>query len=85
VDTVRQVVELSPTDVEPPPPFGTRVRVEYLLGMGHVGDAFAVLLDIQRVLSAEELVAATGLANQGPAGAPGGPGAPGEGAAPSEL
>jgi purine-binding chemotaxis protein CheW len=60
-DVVKDVVDLGPGDVEPPPPFGTRVQVEYVLGMGKLESRLAVLLDIQRVLSAAELLAATSL------------------------
>jgi purine-binding chemotaxis protein CheW len=58
VDAVRQVVELLPGDVEPLPSFGTPVRIEYLLGMAKlkVDDGFALLLDLDRVLSTEELL-----------------------------
>jgi purine-binding chemotaxis protein CheW len=56
VDSVRQVVELLPGDIEPPPGFGTPVRVEFLLGLGKLGDGFTLLLDLDRVLSAEELL-----------------------------
>jgi purine-binding chemotaxis protein CheW len=58
-DAVSQVVEFSENDVEPPPPFGTRVRVEYLLGMGVMGKKFCLILDIDKVLSADELLAVT--------------------------
>jgi purine-binding chemotaxis protein CheW len=57
VDEVSQVMELQPGDVEPPPPFGTRVRVEYLVGMVKKGERFALLLDVDRVLSNQELEA----------------------------
>jgi len=53
-DQVREVLELGAEDIEPTPAFGTRVRVEYLKGMGKVGDGFALLLDLDRVLSADE-------------------------------
>ena len=53
-DAVSEVLELAPGDVEPPPPFGTRVRADFLLGMGKVGRGFVLLLDIDRVLSAGE-------------------------------
>ncbi|BDG04251.1 chemotaxis protein CheW [Anaeromyxobacter oryzae] len=53
-DAVREVIELGPDDVEPPPTFGTQVRVDYLLGMGKVGKRFVLLLDIDRVISADE-------------------------------
>lgn len=50
-DAVNQVIELSPETIEPPPAFGSRVRVEYLVGMGKV-DArkFVLILDIDRLL-----------------------------------
>src|ERR1700693_3991678 len=33
-DAVNQVIDLSPKDIEAAPAFGTRVRLEYLFGMG---------------------------------------------------
>jgi purine-binding chemotaxis protein CheW len=53
-DTVSQVMDLSPADIEPPPSFGTRIRGEHLLGMARHGNRFALLLDIDRVLSHDE-------------------------------
>ena len=64
VDAVSQVLELSPADIEPPPPFGTSVRADYLLGLGTFGDRFVLLLDIDRVLSAAELLKAASLESQ---------------------
>jgi purine-binding chemotaxis protein CheW len=58
-DTVSQVVELGPAEIEAPPSFGTRVRVDYLLGVGKLGDKLALLLDIDRVLSADEVLSLT--------------------------
>jgi len=58
-DSVNQVVDFTAKDIETPPPFGTRVRIEYLLGMGAMGKKFCLILDIDKVLSAEELVAAS--------------------------
>ena len=57
-DAVSQVIELAAEDIEPPPPFGTRMRVDYLMGMGKLGRGFVLILDIDRVLSAAELLAA---------------------------
>jgi purine-binding chemotaxis protein CheW len=64
VDTVSQVLELSLADIVPPPAFGTSVRVDYLLGLGKFGDRFVLLLDIDRVLSAAELLKAASLESQ---------------------
>ena len=58
-DSVSQVIELSDGDIEEPPPFGTRVKIEYLLGMGPLGKKFCLILDIDKVLSADEILAVT--------------------------
>ncbi len=53
-DSVSEVVELSPSDVEPVPSFGTGVRAGDLLGMGKLGKGFVLLLDLDRALAAPE-------------------------------
>jgi len=58
-DAVSQVLELAAAEIEPPPSFGTPVRVDYLHGLGRLGDRFVLLLDIDRLLSAAELLQAT--------------------------
>jgi len=58
-DSVSQVVELGAADIEPPPSFGSRLAVDYLAGMGKAGPKFILLLDIDRVLSPAELLAAS--------------------------
>ena len=58
-DSVSQVMDLSADEIEKTPPFGTRVKTEYLLGMGALGRKFCLILDIDKVLSAEELLAVT--------------------------
>jgi len=55
-DAVNQVIDLAPKDIEEPPAFGTRVRLEYLLGMGKLGKKFALILNIDSVLSNVELL-----------------------------
>lgn len=55
-DSVRQVIDLKPEDIEVPPSFGTRVTVDYLLGMARSGKKFCLLLDTDKVLSTEELL-----------------------------
>ena len=57
--SVHQVVELGPDQIQPPPSFGPRVRVDCIEGMGQNGSAFVVLLDIDRVLSSTEILAAS--------------------------
>jgi purine-binding chemotaxis protein CheW len=55
-DSVNQVIDLKPDDIEPTPSFGTRIRVDYLIGMGKVENKFVLILDIDQVLSANELL-----------------------------
>jgi len=61
-DDVKQVIDLAADDIEPPPSFGTKIDLTYLLGMGDLGDRFALILDIDRVLTALELIAASNVA-----------------------
>lgn len=55
-DAVRQVIDLKPQDIEVPPTFGTRVKVDYLLGMARSGKKFCLILDTEKVLSTDELL-----------------------------
>lgn len=55
-DSVRQVIDLKPEDVEHPPTFGTRVKVDYLLGMARSGKKFCLILNTEKVLSTDELL-----------------------------
>jgi purine-binding chemotaxis protein CheW len=55
-DSVRQVIDLKPQEIEEPPTFGTRIKVDYLLGMARSGKKFCLLLDTEKVLSADELL-----------------------------
>jgi len=54
-EAVGQVLALAADDISPPPSFGTPIRVEFLRGMGKVGKKFALLLDVERLLTYEEL------------------------------
>jgi purine-binding chemotaxis protein CheW len=53
-DGVTEVVELGPEDIEAPPPFGSRIQLPFLTGMGKVGQTFVLLIDLDRVLAADE-------------------------------
>jgi len=56
-DSVSQVMDFSADDIEAPPPFGTRVKIEYLLGMGRMGRKFCLILDVDKVLGRDEFLA----------------------------
>jgi purine-binding chemotaxis protein CheW len=55
-DSVSQVMDLTSDDIREVPEFGTRVQVSYLLGMAQLGKKFALLLDVDKVLSTDELL-----------------------------
>ncbi|WP_246317770.1 chemotaxis protein CheW [Desulfoluna butyratoxydans] len=63
-DSVREVLDLEPDQIEPAPRIGTRLKTEFIKGMGKKNDEFIIILDIDRVFSADELsgVQETGLA-----------------------
>ncbi len=60
-DSVREVLDLEPSQIEPPPRIGTRLNTEFIKGMGNLDDRFVIILDINRVFSAEELALVQGL------------------------
>lgn len=55
VDAVNAVLDILDADIEPPPSFGTKVRAEFISGMGKLGEKFVIVLDIDKVLSVDEL------------------------------
>ncbi|MCF6148202.1 MAG: chemotaxis protein CheW [Candidatus Kuenenia sp.] len=55
VDSVREVLELEPGQIEPAPRIGTRLKTEFILGMGKREEQFIIILDINKVFSADEL------------------------------
>ncbi|MEA2337491.1 MAG: purine-binding chemotaxis protein CheW [Thermoanaerobaculia bacterium] len=57
-DSVHQVVDFTSEQIQPAPAFGPRVHVDCLLGMASSNGKFVLLLDIDRVFSSDEIVAA---------------------------
>ena len=51
VDSVEEVVNLAPAEIEPTPDFGTRIDTTYILGMAKIKGVVKTLLDIDRVVS----------------------------------
>jgi purine-binding chemotaxis protein CheW len=54
-DSVEEVVDLEPEQIEPAPRIGTQVRTDFIRGMGKRDTQFVMILDIDKVFSAEEL------------------------------
>jgi purine-binding chemotaxis protein CheW len=57
-DSVHQVVELGPDQIQAAPAFGPRVRVDCVLGMATSNGKFVVILDIDKILASEEILTA---------------------------
>jgi purine-binding chemotaxis protein CheW len=74
VDAVQAVVEIAAADTLPAPSFGTRIDADFIAGMGKIDERFIILLNVERVLSADDAgaIGAIGtLAAAGEAGATG--------------
>ncbi|MBA4395429.1 MAG: chemotaxis protein CheW [Desulfobacca sp.] len=54
-DSVQEVIELEPSQIEPAPRMGTRLKTEYIRGMGKRDGEFIIILDINKVFSSEEM------------------------------
>ena len=57
-DSVKEVLSLEADQINPPPKIGTRLNTEFIRGMGKKNDDFIIILDIDRVFSADELLIA---------------------------
>jgi len=55
VDSVSEVLNIKAGDIEETPSFGSRLDTDYILGMAKVGGGVKILLDIDRVMNAEEI------------------------------
>ena len=54
-DAVNEVVEIAQDDVERPPEMGLAVDPRFLTGMVRLGEDFVMILNVERLLSLEEL------------------------------
>jgi purine-binding chemotaxis protein CheW len=54
-DSVQEVLDLGPENIAPAPKIGTKLRTEFITGMGKRDDRFIIILDIDKVFSSDEL------------------------------
>ncbi|TAN67712.1 MAG: purine-binding chemotaxis protein CheW [Methylobacter sp.] len=57
VDAVSAVLEIPASEIEPPPTFGTHIHAEFIAGMGKINGKFVIILNIQQVLSMDDMAA----------------------------
>jgi purine-binding chemotaxis protein CheW len=60
VDKVSEVLDIASENVDEAPAMGAAVGTEYILGIGKAGDKVKLLLDIDKVLSKEDMAALAG-------------------------
>ncbi|MGD0229117.1 MAG: chemotaxis protein CheW [Syntrophorhabdales bacterium] len=54
-DSVQEVIELEPGQIEPAPRIGGRIRTDFIKGMGKREQAFIMMLDIDKVFSLDDM------------------------------
>ena len=59
-DSVQEVIEMEPSQIEAAPHIGTHLRTEFLKGMGKHNERFVMILDIDKVFSGAEIAAVQG-------------------------
>jgi purine-binding chemotaxis protein CheW len=62
-DSVQEVIELEPDQIEPAPKIGTKLRTDFIRGMGKSDSRFIMILDIDKVFSTDELCATQEMSN----------------------
>lgn len=55
-DSVQEVIDLEPDQIEPAPKVGTKLNTTFIKGMGKQGEHFVILLDIDNIFSVDEVV-----------------------------
>ncbi|MEE4357102.1 MAG: chemotaxis protein CheW [Desulfococcaceae bacterium] len=54
-DSVKEVISLDSNRISPPPRLGMKLKNEFIRGMGKLDDGFLIILDIDKVLSEDDL------------------------------
>src|SRR5271157_404288 len=54
-DSVQEVIELDPAQIEPAPRIGTKLNTDFIRGMGKHNEGFIMILDIDKVFSFDEI------------------------------
>ncbi|MGD0907591.1 MAG: chemotaxis protein CheW [Candidatus Acidiferrales bacterium] len=54
-DSVEEVIDLEPDQIQPAPKIGTQIHTDFIKGMGKRDSQFIMILEIDRVFTAEEL------------------------------
>ena len=55
VDAVSEVLEIPNNEIEAAPSFGAKIRADFIQSMGKINGKFVIILDVDKVLSIDEL------------------------------
>ena len=55
-----EVLDIPGSEIEPPPSFGAKIHADFIYGLGKVAGKFVIILNINEVLSVEEIAQLTG-------------------------
>ena len=55
-DAVKEVFEFEPGQIEPPPRFGEKGRMDFIQAIGKRGDQFIIILNFNKAFSTEEVL-----------------------------
>jgi purine-binding chemotaxis protein CheW len=55
VDSVSDVLTLTPEQIKPAPDFGVAVSADHILGLGSIDERMLILVDIEKMMSSDEL------------------------------
>ena len=55
VDMVNEVLDIRPDEIEPAPSLGDQIQISFISGMAKINNTLLILLDIENVLSIDEL------------------------------
>ncbi len=64
VDSVHEVEEINESEIKPPPSVGSRYKSEFIEGLFPKEDKFIMMVNMNKVLSMDELIAVQGLTEE---------------------
>jgi purine-binding chemotaxis protein CheW len=63
-DSVQEVIDMDASTIQPPPKIGTRLKTDFIRGMGKRDEQFVIILDIDKIFSADDLQAVAGTSEE---------------------
>lgn len=55
VDNVEEVIDITPSDIEPPPQYGAGMDLSFLIGIGKTREQVVMIINVSKIFSGNEL------------------------------